>query len=470
LKVTTEKIPESQVVMTIEVEAERLDEAREKALRKLSPRAKVPGFRPGKAPPNLVRQYFGEERILDEALDALVPVVYREALQAEEDVDPIAHPRFVIQTTEPLVLKATIPVRPTVDLGDYAAIRVQQEEIDVPEERVDQTLDTIRRRSATLEPVEREVGWRDVVRLNVTGTVDDETMIESQEAEVQLAEDRDVLFPGFEEQITGHKKGDEFEFDLDVPDEARAAQFAGRTCHFTVRIIETKEEVLPPLDDEFAKQVGEGFETVDALKERIRADIRATLQQQLDQKYQDEILGELVERSTIEFPPVLLDAEIDRIMHDQAGHIEQGRGLENYLAALGKTEEEVREELRPIADTRLRRSLVLSRVTEAEDIQATDEDVETEVDMLTASAGAQAQQLRALFNNAEGRATIRRNLLTRRTLARLVELATQDGAPTAEVEKPAPKRKAKAAAAAADPAPAGELTAAEPTGEERPAE
>lgn len=465
--------------MTIEVEAERLDQAREKAVRKLSPRAKVPGFRPGKAPPNLVRQYFGEERILDEALDALVPIVYREALQTEESVDPIAHPRFVIQTTEPLVLKATIPVRPTVELGDYAAIRVEHEEIVVEEERVDQTLDTIRRRSATLEPVEREIGWRDVVRMNVTGVVEGDTMIEPQEAEIQLVEDRDVLFPGFEEQVIGHKKGDQFEFDLDVPDEARAAQFAGKTCHFTVTIIETKEEVLPELDDEFAKQVGEGFETVEALRERIRNDIRATLREQLDQKYHDEILAELVERSTIEFPPVLLDAEIDRIMHDQAGHIEQGRGLEQYLAAVGKTEEEMREELRPIADARLRRSLVLSRVTEAEDIGATDEDVETELDMLTASAGAQAQQLRALFNNAEGRATIRRNLLTRRTLSRLVELATQDGEVTAEVEQPARKRKRKSSAAetasAEDAAPAGaavieEAAAAEPSGEESPAE
>lgn len=456
--------------MTIEVEAERLDQAREKAVRKLSPRAKVPGFRPGKAPPNLVRQYFGEERILDEALDALVPIVYREALQTEESVDPIAHPRFVIQTTEPLVLKATIPVRPTVEIGDYASIRVKQEEIVVEEERVDQTLDTIRRRSATLEPIEREIGWRDVVRMNITGVVEDETMIEPQEAEVQLAEDRDVLFPGFEEQIIGHKKGDEFEFDLGVPDEARAAQFAGKTCHFTVKIIETKEEVLPELDDEFAKQVGEGFESVEALRVRIRSDIQATLKEQLDQQYQEEILAELVERSTIEFPPVLLDAEIDRILHDQAGHIEQGRGLERYLAALGKTEEQVREELRPVADTRLRRSLVLSRVTEAEDIQATDEDVETEIDMLTVSAGAQAQQLRALFNNAEGRATIRRNLLTRRTLGRLVELATQDGEPTAEVEKPSRKRKAKAAAEPADAAPAEEPAAAESSGGESPAE
>ncbi len=111
--------------MTIEVEPERLDQAREKALRKLAPRAKVPGFRPGKAPPAMVRRYFGEERILDEALDALVPDVYREAVRADESIDPIARPRLVVETTEPLVVKATIPVRPTIELGDYQAVRVE---------------------------------------------------------------------------------------------------------------------------------------------------------------------------------------------------------------------------------------------------------------------------------------------------------------------------------------------------------
>ena len=119
MKVSTERIPEAQIVMTIEVEAERLDKARDKAIRKLSPKAKLPGFRPGKAPANMVRQYFGEERILDEALDLLVPDVYKEAVEADDSIEPIARPRLVVETTDPLVVKATIPVRPTVTLGDY---------------------------------------------------------------------------------------------------------------------------------------------------------------------------------------------------------------------------------------------------------------------------------------------------------------------------------------------------------------
>jgi len=430
--------------MTIEVEAERLDRAREKAVRKLSPKAKVPGFRPGKAPPAMVRRYFGEERILDEALDDLVPDIYREALETDESIIPVARPQLRVETVEPLIVKATIPVRPTIDLGDYTSVRVETEEVTVEESRVEDTLTALRRRAATLEPVEREIGWRDVVRIDVRADVEGETLVQQQEAEIQLVEDRDVLFPGFEEQLIGHRKGDEFEFDLQLPEAIGSEKFDGKQAHFVVKVLETKEEVLPELDEEFAKAVGEGFESIDALRQRIRDDIRKAEEERLENRYHDEILTQLVERATIEYPPVMLDAEVDRILHDQAGHIEEGRGLERYLAALGKSEQEVRDELRPIADARLRRSLVLSQVSEAEHITVGDEEIDAEIETLTASAGPQAAQLRALFNSEGGRDTIRRNLLTRKTLRRLVEMATQDGGAAAAAEAK-PKRKKKTA-------------------------
>ncbi|MEX2225991.1 MAG: trigger factor [Dehalococcoidia bacterium] len=465
LKISTEKIPDSQVVMTIEVEAERLDKARDKAVRKLSPKAKVPGFRPGKAPPAMVRRYFGEERILDEALDDLVPDLYREAIEHDESIVPIARPQLVVETTEPLVVKATIPVRPTIELGDYKSVRVKTEDVSVEESRVEDTLVALQRRASTLEPVDREVGWRDVVRIDVRATVDGETLIEPQEAEVQLVEDRDILFEGFEEAVLGKKKGDEVEFDLAVPESLPNEKFAGTTAHFTVKMLETKEEVLPALDEEFTKAVGEGYESIDALRVRIREDIERVEQEQITNRYHDEILGELTERATIEYPPVMVEAEAERLLHDQAGRVEHGPEMDRYLASIGKTEEEVREELRPIAETRLRRSLVLSQVAEAEHIEASDTDIDAEIEAMTASAGPQGEQLRQLFDSENGRDTIRRNLVTRKTLERLVEIATQDGAsaaPTAEQEQPAAKKRTrKPKSKAATPAKAGAEAPAE---------
>jgi trigger factor len=442
--------------MTIEVEPERLDVAREKALRKLAPKAKVPGFRPGKAPKNMVLTYFGEERVLDEALDVLVPDVYREALEADETIDAIARPRLVVETTEPLVVKATIPVRPTVELGDYLSVRVPVEPILVDDARVDDTLQVLRKRASTLEPIERGLAWQDVARIDVLGTVEAEKMVDQKDVEIQLIEDRDVLFPGFEEALLGHKKGDSVQFTLPVPEEVKSEKFAGKQCDFVVNITETKEEILPELNDEFAKAVGEGFETVDALRRRIHEDVEQAEEQQREARDHDQILTQLVERATIEFPPVMLDVEIDRLVHEHARQMGDEHNMESYLASIGKTAEEVREELRPIADTRLRRSLVLSQLTGAENIEVAGEEIEAEIDKMTASAGEQGAQLRQLFDSENGRDTIRRNLLTRKTLARLVEIATQDGgvaaATGANTGKPT-KKAAKKKKAAAPEAP-----------------
>lgn len=456
--------------MTIEVEDTRLDAAREKAVKKLAPKAKVPGFRPGKAPPNLVRQYFGEERILDEALDDLVPVIYREAVEADESIEPIARPRLVVETTEPLVVKATIPVRPTIELGDYASVRIETQPVQVEESRVDDTVLALRRRAATLEPHEREIGWRDVIRIEVEGTVEvegrapalvdpsgkplvasktREAMVNKQEAEIQLSEERDVLFPGFEEHLIGRKKGEEFEFDLDIPPGINEEKYKDKQVHFTVNVLETKTEVLPEIDADFLQSVGDGYQSIESLREKIREDLERAEQFRISARYHDEILDKLVEIAAVEYPPVMLEAEVDRLLHDQFGHVQHEANFGQYLQRLGKTEEQVREDFRPIAESRLRRSLVLSKVAETEHIDVSQEEISAEIDTLTSAGGPQAAQLRAMFESDEGRATIRRNLLTRKTLDRLVEIATRDGA----AAPGAPKRRKSEKAGAGEPAP-----------------
>ncbi|HXK34079.1 MAG TPA: trigger factor, partial [Dehalococcoidia bacterium] len=411
--------------MTIEIEPERLDDARQKALRKLAPRARVPGFRPGKAPAAMVRQYFGEERILDEALDIVVPDAYRQALEADESIFPVARPRLVVETTDPLVVKATIPVRPTVELGDYQSVRVEITPIQVTDERIEEALTAVRRTAATLEPVERPVQWEDVVRLEVEGKVGDEVLVNKQEAEIRLKEDRDVLFPGFEEQLLGHAKGDSFEFGLDVPENISDERFSGKQCRFSVTIQEVKEEVLPELNDEFTKGVGEGFESVDALRERIRADIERAETERREQAWHDEILDKLVEQATIEFPPVMVESEIDRMLHDQGVHPEREEDMARYLSMIGRTAEELHEELKPIAEGRIRRSLVLAQAAVAEGIEVSEAEVDAELERMVVGAGPQGEQLRQVFGSETGRDTMRRNILTRKTLSRLVEIATE---------------------------------------------
>jgi trigger factor len=184
------------------------------------------------------------------------------------------------------------------------------------------------------------------------------------------------------------------------------------------------------------------------LRKKIREDLERAEQERINTGYHDEILGKLVDQATIEFPPVILEADVERMLHDQFGHVTHEANFAQYLQSLGSTEQQVREEFRPIAETRLKRSLALSKVTEAEGIDVSETEVTDEIEKLTAGAGQQAAQLRTMFETEEGRATIRRNLLSRRTLDRLVEIATE-GAVTPGREAPATP---PTAAEAAEPA------------------
>jgi trigger factor len=488
VKVSTEKIPDAQIVMTIEVEDERLAAARKKAVTKLAPKAKVPGFRPGKAPPDMVIRYFGEDYILNEAIDDLAPAVLREALEADESIVPVARLNWFIEKKEPLVVKATIPVRPTVELGDYHAVRVETQPAVVEESRVDETLLALRRRAATHEPMERALAWRDIARIELEGTVEVEgaapalvgpsgealvaskqrdPLVARQEAEIQLIEERDVLFPGFEEELLGKKKGDVFEFELDVPEGIDEAKYKGKQVRFNVSVLETKEEVLPDLDDEFAKAVGDGYDSIDALRARIREDLERAEQDRIDAGYHEQILAQMLERAKLEYPPVMVDAEVDRILHDQFGHVQHEANFGHYLRQIGRTEDQVRAEFRPIAEARLRNALVLSQAAEDENIEVTDDDVTAEVEKLTSSvpAGPQSDELKKMFTSDDGRATIRRNLRTSKTLTRLVEIATQDGSAPRVAKKAAAKRKKGEPAADTDATSDGDAADAEAAAE-----
>lgn len=425
VKVTKEKIPESQIVLTIEVPQERLEGALDSAYQKLARRARIPGFRPGKAPRALVERHYGRETLIDEALDSLVPQVYREALERDQEIEPIDHPRLSVETVEPLVIKATIPVKPTVELGDYRSVRVERPPVEVDPERVDRTLEDLRRRYATLEPVDRPVQWGDVVRADLRAEVNGRTLFDEEDAEFKLTEGRSLSLPGFEERILGATKGAILEFDLTAPEDLSDKRIAGKPCHYRVAIKEVKAEVLPDLNDDFAREVGEGFPSLQALRERIEADIRAGEEARAAREHHDRILDAILQQATIEYPPVLLDREMDHLIRDHLGPNTGRDDFERYLERIGKTEEEFLAELRPIADDRVRRSLVLTAVAEAEHLDVTDAEIDAEVQRLVSSAPEwRSDELRELFGSESGRRSLRNSLLTRKTLERLEAIAS----------------------------------------------
>ena len=422
MKVSTERIPQSQIVLEIEVEPERIEKSLDAAYRRLVRRTSVPGFRRGKAPRIMLERHLGRDTLFQEALDRLIPEVYREAIE-QEDIDAIELPQVEMVSTEPLVMKATVPVRPTVELGDYRTISVPRDPVIVPEERVDEALDHLRHRYANLEPVERPVAWGDVVTADVSGAVDGAKLFERKDVEFHLHQDRAVFLPGLAEEIIGLSKGAEKEFELKLPADFPEAELADKVCLCRVAVHEVKEEKLPVLDDAFARQVGEGFDNVDALRQRLNDDLHKAEEESALDRYQGQILATLEEGARLEFPPVLVDKEIDRLLREQLGPRNE-RGLEQYLQRVGRSEEELREQLRPVAEERIRHSLLLSEVAEVENIAVDDSEVSREAERMVSAAGPQGQEMQRMLDSSGGQEAIRRSLLTHKTWDRLMEIAS----------------------------------------------
>jgi trigger factor len=424
LKVSAEKLPQSQVALEIEVEPERVERSLEQAYRRLAQRTRVPGFRPGKAPRAMLERYLGRDSLMQEALDRLIPEVYRQAVE-EEDLDPIDFPELEVTSTEPLVVKATVPVRPTVDLGDYLSLRVEPEPVEVDEARVEEALTDLQRRYATLEPVQRPVQWGDVVRADIVATVDSEKILEQEDVQFHLREGVALSLPGFAEKLIGLEKGVESEVAVDVAPDHKDARLAGKTCVYRVLVKEIKQENLPPLDDAFARQVGEGFSDLKALRDRITESLRQAEEEAAKHRYHDRILNALQDGATVEYPPILADREIERLLREQSGSDQDDpRALERYLQRIGRSEDDLRLELRPTAIERVIRSLLLTTVADVENIDVSDAEIDAEVEQMASAAGEQAADVRKLFQGEDRRNAIRRSLLTRKTLDRLVSIAS----------------------------------------------
>ena len=445
MKVTTERLADSQVELQIEVDDDRLEKAKGSAYRRLASKVRIPGFRPGKAPREVLERHLGEHAVLHEAIDRLMPQLYKEALEQEE-IDPIDQAGYELVTEEPLVAKFTVPVRPTVDLGDYTSLRIPREPVVVDEEQVQEQIETLRRRYATLEPVTRPIEWNDVVRADISGEVDGSSIVQEEDAEFQLLEGHTISLPGFAEALITREKGTTFEVEVMVPEDAPNEELRGRQAQYRVTIKEIKQENLPELDDEFAAQVGEGFANMAALRSRIEEDLQTALEENAEHRYHEQVLEALTDQADLDYPPVLVERETERLLREQSALAQSTDGrsrassqrqqadLERYLQQLGKSEEELRTELTPLAEARVRRSLVLAKVEEAEDIEVTDSEVEGEIERLTSGAGSQTDEVRRLFSSESAKESLRRSLKTKATLERLAQIASMEEAVLEEAQ------------------------------------
>jgi trigger factor len=421
MKVTAEKLQNSQIELNIEMEGGEQDEYEKKAYKHLVGRVKIPGFRKGKTPRSVLERHIGKDAFLEETLEFLIPEAYRKALE-EQNIDPIAHPEIQLVQNEPVIFKAIVPVKPEVKLGDYQSIRLEQKKVEVSDEDVTKALDSLRKQQATLLPVERPAAMGDVITMDVEGESEGQTFPPSKDYVYELSEDSQALLPGFAEKLISLEKGKTATFSLSYPDDYEVQELAGKGFTFNVTVKEIKEKQLPELDDEFAKAVGS--EDLASLKSQILENIKARAESTNRMEFEQKIVDTVVEQSEVIYPPILVENEIDNMLEEEGRRFKEGiKGLEEYLANTNSTMEDHREELRPVAEKRIIRSLVLTEIAVKDEVKVEDSEIDEEIEKMLKDAGEQADNMRTFFNQPQSRKSIEQYMMGRKTIDRLVQIA-----------------------------------------------
>ena len=414
-----------QTVLNIELEEDDLPPYLDRGYRRVVNRVSIPGFRKGKAPRAIVENFLGRESLLREALDFMASDVTEKAI-AERSLETVEPPDVELADFDPVVLKATVPLKPAVDLGDYRGIRVPETPAEVTEEDIDDRLEALRMDSASWEPVERPVALGDMVTMDATATVEESEILNASDAVyVAYAENR-LPFPGLPQQLEGAEVGVAREFDIDIPDNYESEEIAGKTAHFSVTVNDVKERTLPELDDEFARGVGDGFDTLDALRESVRDGLQAEAEALAENQYREAALDGLVSGATVELAPLSVEREAERFIGRRERLAEMvGIPIEDFRRQSGTTEEEMRESARKSAVRDLSRSYALAALAEAEGLEVAREEVEQRLEEMLAADGAQRRTRRG--DRDRMRASVEAQLLEVKSMDRLVAIAKGDG-------------------------------------------
>ena len=450
-KVETEILENRQARLTVTVEPERLDHEMKAAARRIAKQVNIPGFRRGKAPYHVVERHYGWETILEEALDPLGQAVYVEALE-ESGLEPYAPGVLSDFQRDPLVLTFTVPLMPEVDLGDYRAVRIPFEVEEVTEADVDEVLEDLRDEHATLDPVKRPIEMGSVALLDIVGTwvrgeeesKDEEgdlpsTWLNRHGVRVRIAEEATYPVPGFPEKVVGMAAGDERSFDISFPEDNKELDetLHGKTLHFEVKCREVYEYNVPPLTDEFAREVGEYASLAD-LRANLREELERAAQRTAHDEYVDKVFDYLLEEVvTVTYPPIMVEEQIDRMLDDLDRRLrDQGLNLDEYLKLRNMDEQRIRDDLREEAAERLKRALVLGEIAEAEQLHVTEEEIEDEIETAVLSFGPQAGAARQVYRTAAIKRSLANQLLGEKAINRMVAIAKGENPPIGEETSP----------------------------------
>lgn len=395
-----EKLEGNQGKLTVEVDAETFNKALDQAFKKVVKQVNVPGFRKGRVPRPIFEQRFGVEALYQDALDIVLPEAYTKAVE-ETSIEPVSQPEIDIEQigkNEALIFTAEVTLKPEVKLGEYKGLEVEKVDTEVTDEDVENELKELQKRHAELVVKEDEAAAEgDTVVIDFEGFVDGEAFEGGKAENHSLELGSGSFIPGFEEQLIGVKAGEEKEVNVTFPEEYHAEELAGKDAVFKVKVHEVKSLELPELDDEFAVDVDDEVETLDALREKIKNRLKESKEHEAKHTIENAVIEQAAENAEIDVPEVMIENEIDRMMKEFEQRLQaQGLNLDLYKQFSGQDESELKEQMKADAEKRVRVSLTLEAIAKAENIEVTDEEVEKELEKMSETYNLPVDQIKQI--------------------------------------------------------------------------
>jgi len=427
VKITVDRLPKSVVSIDIAADPEEFADALNSTMREVSRDAQIPGFRKGKAPRHIIERLIGREAIVAEAGRNMMDDLYRRALD-EQDLQPVSEPQVDIYNEEPIAFKVVVEVFPTVELGDYKSVRAETREVDIEDDEVEEELQELLKNHAEWVDVEEERQPNDGEQVTIDLEVfegDEPFQEPATDAVFVLGESN--LFDSMVEALKMMVPGSSSEMILafEEDDETVRPNMRGKTLRYAITLKKISRRDMPELNDEFAKNVNEQFETVDELREAVAEDLLRQKARRSRTEVFNEIVEGIVETSELQVPDTMIESELDDQINQLRSRLaQQGLDFEVYLASNGQTESELREELREDAGERVRNTLVMQEVAKAEGLEVTEEDFDAEIEKLVVGR-PNPEQLRSLYGSEYFRGMLENELFDRKMTEMVIELGTE---------------------------------------------
>ena len=417
-----ENLGGSMVKLTLEISPEKFENAIRTVYNKQKKQISIPGFRKGKVPYQMVVRAYGKEVFYEDALNEVLPDEYQQAVE-ENNLDVMSRPNVNVDRIDegqPVVVTCEVAIKPEVTLGEYKGLKKDQAPVEVTEDDVKEELDRVAKRNArTIEITDRAVEDGDNVNIDYAGTIDGKAFDGGTAQGYDLKIGSHSFIDNFEEQLIGHSIGEELDVNVTFPENYHAADLAGKPAVFGVKINSIKAEELPEIDDEFAKDVSE-FDTLEEYKEDLKKTITERKQKQAETELKNKLLDQVVSASTMDMPKAMVDEQCDQMINEYAQTLRyQGMDMNQYMKYTGTTMESLVASVRPEAEKRLKENLVLEAIAKAEGVEASDEDVEKELENMAKMYGMELDQIKNAIGESEIK-DIKANLLNTKALDLLV--------------------------------------------------